>query len=102
MERSSKENWYYWGRYFGFPNCCIKFFLDESGGDWWARKFYPKGFPLEGTGYIPCPECSKKSEQELIDIINSNRYCLTEFPEMGDFEETEKHRQELIDTGVLK
>lgn len=46
-------HWYYWGKYLGYPNCCIDFFVENAGKDWWMNKIYPKGFKFRGTGFIP-------------------------------------------------
>lgn len=62
------------GKYFGFPECCIQEFINrtESLGD--------EPFPLRGTGFVPCQCCRKKTEDELVKIINANRYCPAPFP----------------------
>lgn len=69
------------GEYYGYPPCCIAEFIefvlnysrggmDERG----KRKF-------NGTGYVPCVECNKKSVEELLATISANRKCETTFPE---------------------
>lgn len=63
------------GEYFGYPKCCIDYFFSE---DYYLGKF---GHLLIGTGYVPCEECSKKTEEELIEVINLNRVCKTPFPD---------------------
>lgn len=94
-----KNDWYYWGKYFGFPDCCIDYFM-VNAGNWDLR--YSEGFPLQGTGYVPCPCCLNKSEQELINTINSKRFCPTEFPHEGIFKEDEEYKNKLIKSGVIK
>lgn len=63
------------GLYYGYPPCCINefcyFFIKP-------RKIFKR--KLHGTGYIPCSECNKKSEEELLQIIAHNRQCETLFP----------------------
>ena len=68
-----KDNFYIFGKYFGFPDCCIESFytLEHVGGP--PRK-------LSGTGYIPCLKCNEKTEEELIAAIQENRECKTPFP----------------------
>lgn len=65
-------SWDVFGKYYGFPACCIHdFHLGKNDGT--PRK-------LDGTGYVPCPECNKKTEQELIQAINLNRLEPIPFP----------------------
>ena len=61
------------GKGLGYPDCCIQAFLTEDFRTRPIRK-------LEGTGYVPCAECNKKSPQELVSIINANRKCVERFP----------------------
>jgi hypothetical protein len=61
------------GTYFGYPECCQKYFFNRGYYD-------TTDFPLMGTGYIPCLSCRKKSEKELIKHINENRFCNKSFP----------------------
>ena len=63
----------YYGKYYGFTQCCIDYFqtLDD----------YPEGRKLEGTGYIPCDCCNEKTEQELLDVITANRKAPDHFNE---------------------
>lgn len=63
------------GTYFGYPQCCQRYF--------YKRGYCDTNFPLLGTGYIPCLSCRKKTEEELIKTINENRYCKELFPD-GD------------------
>ncbi len=70
------------GEYYGYPSCCIAEFLEfvlgvmmkkitvenpEKHADRNNRK-------LNYSGYIPCCECNKKTEKELINVINANRH----------------------------
>lgn len=74
--------WRKHGNNFGYPQCCIDFFcavpycgsLTQSV-DHWAY----------GTGYVPCPQCSKLPREQLIDIINKNRKIDSDFPNEGDY-----------------
>lgn len=68
------------GSYLGYPKCCIDYFgsVVMPLGGVPTRK-------LNGTGFIPCPECNDKyTEQELIDIINENRQSPFPFPNQSD------------------
>lgn len=62
-----------WGRYFGYPDCCIRDFESRSRAPKEPRK-------LHGTGYIPCPTCNMKSEEELIQAIDTKRQHDKPFP----------------------
>lgn len=67
-------SWDIYGKYYGFPTCCVdKFHTLEHMSDGIARK-------LDGTGYIPCLACNSKSEEELIEAINKNRFDPKPFP----------------------
>jgi hypothetical protein len=63
------------GRYYGFPDCCIKEFIER---DWSV------GLPdrqLDGTGYIPCKKCNERySAEGLISRIKLKRICPIPFP----------------------
>lgn len=85
------------GLYLGFPECCIKSFRTRGACD------IEGSFPLEGTGYIPCPKCGQKSEEELIEAIEKNRMCELPFPEEGGMSDIyERARAALIDSGMWK
>lgn len=92
-EYTLEESWTIRGRYYGFPECCIESFLTLSHVSGPDRK-------LDGTGYVPCLKCNEKSEEELIQIINSNRRSPRPFPE-DNWDLDEAHigeiLQELID-----
>jgi hypothetical protein len=83
------------GLYLGFPECCIKSFRVRGACD------IEPGFPLEGTGYVPCPKCIDKSEDELKAAIEKNRLCPYPFPEEGGMSDLyERARAALIDSGM--
>jgi hypothetical protein len=67
------------GIYFGYPECCVRYFLRNKGQKNWNR--YALGSWAIGTGYIPCPSCIKKPKHEIIKTIMENRICETVFPE---------------------
>lgn len=66
------------GRYYGYPECCIRFFCDESRNK-------KKRHKLAGTGYIPCHDCNQLGENELIAKILKNRIAPTDFPQKENF-----------------
>lgn len=62
--------WVFMGKYFGFPDCCIKNFC--SGNNKESSLF-------DGTGYVPCSCCNQKIinpqvVQEFTDNINAKRF----------------------------
>lgn len=64
------------GAIYGYPDCCTTYFVTRV----MPRGKCPKRLPLEGTGYVACPECRKKPIKELIETINKNRTIGTPFP----------------------
>ena len=83
------ESWTLWGRYFGFPECCVKSFLTMEHVGGLDRKLW-------GTGYIPCLKCNEKSEDELVETINSTRKSRLPFPNEEDWEIAEAHLTSMI------
>lgn len=75
--------WVFMGKYFGFPDCCIKNFC--SGGSKQSSLF-------DGTGYVPCSSCNSKittpqAVQEFTDTINAKRYHNYVFNTNDNFED---------------
>lgn len=70
------------GIYYGYPECCIEFFM-KNMFDKEKRKNAQKNFKVsEGTGFIPCTNHTKqilKKKITLHDILH-NRQCETLFP----------------------
>lgn len=61
------------GLHYGYPKCCIMEFA------LWFGQIDNSHKKLWGTGYVPCAQCNRKTEQQLIDAINLNRMCPYEF-----------------------
>lgn len=79
---SELSSWDVFGKYYGFPQCCIAAFNDGLHlKDRVSRK-------LSGTGYIPCSSCNKKTESELLQAIRERRIAPEEFPNEPDFDNT--------------
>lgn len=78
LDAMDGETWdnraYRLGRQLGYPDCCIYAFCTEDYVTRPTRKF-------DGTGYVPCEECNKKTEGELFSEISKNRKCDTIFPQ---------------------
>lgn len=74
------NTWDIFGKYYGFPQCCIDAF--NAGlhiGDRVKRQF-------SGTGYIPCNACNQKTEAELLEAISQKRIASDPFPEEQSYE----------------
>jgi len=64
------------GKYYGYPDCCIKSFCERNNYDYNQNKVH------NSFGFIPCPKCAKRiinGEIKLNDLIK-NRKCKTPFP----------------------
>lgn len=61
------------GRYFGYPECCIKDFMSRDEAPEEKRQ-------LCGSGYIPCPDCNNKETYQILIEINRNRVHYEPFP----------------------
>lgn len=67
------------GAMFGYPECCVS----------WYHNRNMISFEIErksvwnGTGYVPCPECSQVPKEEQLKRINATRITPIPFPE-GD------------------
>ncbi len=66
--------WEMWGKYFGFPSCCIEAFLKGE---------HKKGGYFCGTGFVPCEKCYDKPVEEVMNVIKVNRICPTPFENYG-------------------
>lgn len=78
------------GIYYGYPKCCINFYLKHCGVSYWYNKFldkYPKANRLlDGKGFIPCEKHLKEIEKGKIlpkDLIK-NRKAKNKYP-IGDY-----------------
>ena len=74
------DGWFLSGIYYGYPVCCIDDFI--YCGETKSYKSREKR-KLDGTGYVPCSACNKKSEEELVQAINDNRLHWQKFPKCG-------------------
>lgn len=54
------------GYNFGFPPCCIEYFVNLETP--------PKNENFfRNTGFVPCPQCAAKDPQEILDYISAQR-----------------------------
>ena len=65
------------GRYFGYPKCCIDSFCSGNYAIniTWVNNYY-------GTGFVPCKKCSELPIDKLINIIDNNRQEVLTFREV--------------------
>jgi hypothetical protein len=66
------------GVYFGYPECCIKYFMDTLHFENYTNSLIKDNY----TGFIPCEKHSMQilnGEITISDII-SNRICNIKFP----------------------
>lgn len=66
------------GKLFGFPQCCIDFYCESPS----LVRRQAKGF----LGYRFCPNCSERSEEDVIKSISANRICPAPFPHQPSME----------------
>lgn len=69
------------GRYFGYPDCCIMEFLEYMSTYSKGKTPRREKRKLYGTGYVPCKKCNTKSEEQLLANIDKNREHNKAFPE---------------------
>lgn len=71
------------GAYYGFPICCVEFFcnnIDNSFNSIELNEMQPH--PMDGTGYVPCPNCIdiSRNKEQFFSLINQHRFCPKLFP----------------------
>lgn len=71
MSESLKQmqKWIKYGVAYGYPECCIKHFVLTAGINVDDREYFV-GHALNGSGFVPCPDCAKKPLDELVADIN--------------------------------
>lgn len=79
---SIEEHWQRMGKRYGYPQCCIDSFINESSPE--ARTENQKLVSLLQTGFIPCEHHANllvKGEISLISLISHERdLSLPKFP----------------------
>lgn len=71
--------WVAMGIRFGYPPCCIGDFVERV----LTGQRIDEKRKLHGSGYVPCPECNKKTDAELLAAIRDRRKFEKPFPEDG-------------------
>lgn len=74
------------GRFYGYPECCIKSFLEKSGEPYWYEKHlekYPKArAAMNNCGFIPCEAHLAEIEdgKTMLKDLIANRKEKLDFP----------------------
>jgi len=83
------------GVYFGYPKCCIAYFMNRYNNRSMPRVQYIQD---NDTGFLPCESCAQRvlSGEITIDQLITNRECEKAFPN-GDGEKIMAQRKALRD-----
>lgn len=72
------------GEYFGYPSCCIDWFIANRAGDEITELTPQQEQVHGGTGFIPCPSCARLVTRETLQKLVTNRRCRSRFPHGTD------------------
>ena len=77
----SEKKWREKGEYYGYPPCCIEYFINKEPGVFTNEELEV----LDGNGFIPCPGHSTEIKAGIITLekLITNRKCPTPYP-IGD------------------
>lgn len=64
------------GVYFGYPDCCIEWFVTRKGSYLTPKQHRAHLF----RGFIPCPGCAEKIDYNTINSLITDRICHSPFP----------------------
>lgn len=89
---NSSSYWRKLGKYLGYPDCCVTWFIERNTYELTIEQEAVHG----GMGFVPCPECAKKVSKETIHTLIKGRQCPTPFPifkgkEREDFQRNYKY-----------
>lgn len=73
------DQWTYYGKYYGFPECCIHDFCHPRGNR--DRQFQASN----STGFVPCKDHAEQilSGQVTLEELITNRKHPISFPDIG-------------------
>lgn len=75
-----------WGKYYGFPKCCVQAFVKHNIEIGFGYADFVGIRKLHMTGFVPCTHCNDtKTESELLSEIENNRICKIPFPQTNYF-----------------
>ncbi|AUR94326.1 hypothetical protein NVP1193O_195 [Vibrio phage 1.193.O._10N.286.52.C6] len=70
---SKEERYSFMGEAYGYPKCCVDFFINNVKPWWYDNLPWFSTRSLKMDGYIPCEKCANLPRQTLVDDINSRR-----------------------------
>ena len=84
-----QEAWRANGKLFGYPQCCIDWFVERSSKIYslpTMEEILKAAEVLENQrgyshGFIPCPECARKVTPGTEGSLITNRLCPTPYPD---------------------
>ena len=82
------HKWVNCGILFGYPQCCITYFVTARGRELGKIKYSHKQNKTNHSGFIPCPNCCKKilnNEKSLTQLINDTG--TRDVEQFGEFKE---------------
>jgi hypothetical protein len=89
--------WLVAGTYYGYPKCCVHYFVSNAGIHEWSTAAQRKA--AKNTGFIPCPCCAERvvsGEVKLKDLI-VDRKAKKAFPrDSGDTKAIEEFADSLL------
>jgi hypothetical protein len=69
------------GVYFGYPPCCIHWFIMNRSDSENLTPLTKQQEAVHGNeGFIPCPECASKVTAKTISTLIQNRKCKIPYP----------------------
>ncbi|ASV44249.1 hypothetical protein PBI_SCTP2_234 [Salicola phage SCTP-2] len=66
------------GVFYGYPECCIKTFVRMN------IDLPRDNNPFRGTGFLCCSQCISKPINNIVKVINNQRYCSVKFSSNKD------------------
>ena len=77
-----ENDWERAGKYFGYPKCCIKSFIDRVEAEEYKMPSRIQQKVCKGTGFVPCSYCAWKvlSKQCTLKDLIVNRKHRVPFP----------------------
>lgn len=81
--REMLEPWYYTGKFYGYPDCCIDDFVSRIITEEYSDGMTEAQHQVhDGTGFIPCHSCATKivNGETTLEGLIQNRQCSNPFP----------------------
>lgn len=79
MDEKTKYVWKMWGKWYGYPDCCV---------DAFCKGKQKKGGVFTGTGFVPCAKCYDRDPEDILTQVSVNRlsaqpFTVTDFSKEG-------------------